>query len=140
MPSITALPLLSRTVAVMVVVPKTVIEDGFTATLTLAGGGANMLIITVPFNVPEVVVAVADTVTEVGVVPDVKTTCATPLALVTAVELPSVAAALLRVKATVTPEIGLFVPSFMVTVMVDGLLVDIDVELADSDIVPIPVD
>lgn len=99
-----------------------------------------MLIITVPFNVPEVVVAVADTVTDVGVVPDVKTTCATPLALVTAVGLPRVAAALLRAKATVTPEIGLFVPSFMVAVMVDGLLVDIDVELADSDIFPTPVD
>lgn len=104
-PSRTAFPLLSLTLAVMVVVPRTEMDDGFTATLTLAGEGAVMVTVAEAFNNP-VVVAVADTVTDVGVVADVKTTCATPLALVVLVALPRVAAVLLRLKETVTPDKG----------------------------------
>lgn len=83
--------------AVTVAVPSTVIEDGFTATLTFAGGGAVIVIVTAPFNVPAPVVAVADTVIDVGTIPAVKTTCATPLELVVLVVLPSDASLLLRV-------------------------------------------
>ena len=137
-PSRTAFPLLSLTVAVMVVVPSTVIDDGFTEILKLAGGGAVIVTVAVAVKVP-VVVAVAVTVTDVGETPDVKTTCATPLAPVIELEVARVAAVLLRLKVTVFPDSGRPAPSIKVAVMVVVLFVVMDVELAESVILPIPV-
>lgn len=91
----------------MVAVPRTVMDDGFTAMLKLAGRGAVIVTVAEPFSIAGPgTVAVADTVTEVGETPEVRTTCATPLALVTLVRDPRVAAELLRLKVTVTPDNG----------------------------------
>lgn len=88
------------------------------------------------------VVAVAETVTDVGEFPDVKVACATPLAFVVAV-LGIVAAALLRLKATTTPGTGLFDPSLTVAVtselLVELLFVGMVVGLAERVILPTPV-
>lgn len=138
-PSITGSLLLSVTVAVTVVVPSTVTEDGFTAILMFAGGGAVMVIVTEFVRMPDPVFAVAVTVIVVGTFPAVNTTWVTPLALVVPVSLPSAASALLKLYMTESPETGLPVPSTMVVDIVVVPLVCMEDALAVIDIDPNPV-
>lgn len=116
----------------MVEVPRIVIEEGFTARLTLAGTGASIVIVTEPLKVEDAAVIVTD----VGVVPAVSITVATPLESVVAEELDNVATVLLNEKFTVAPDTGLFELSLTVAVIVDVLEVVIDEELAETVIVP----
>ena len=135
-PSGTGLPFASFTVAVIVDVPRTVIDVGLAATLTLAGGAGVIVMVACPDKAGAALDAV--TIRVVAMLPEVKVTWATPSAFVTAVGLDSVAEGELKAKATVTPGAGAPRLSSTVAVMTDGLFVIIDDGKAATVILPTP--